>query len=273
MRESPCSILVVTATVSGNAARVFEALGAGALDAIDTPNLSDPEGADRLARRILSIARLGGATPSRTTTPGAPAARSVGQPIPTPALIGASTGGPLALSETMKSWPRPIPFAAVVVQHLDPAFVPGLADWLSRETGQRVRVAEAGHAADPGTIWLAGSSRHLLLDARVRFRERDATPRDGHHPSVDALFLSAAEAGLEPCIATLLTGMGSDGAAGMAALRQSGWITIAQDEASSVVWGMPGSAVKCGAASRVLPIGAVGPAIHAHFSEQEGTSR
>ena len=272
MRESPCPILVVTATVTGNAARVFEALGAGALDAIDTPNLTDPAGIERLCKRIQSIVRL--ARPVATSSAAlVEATRSTGtQPLPTPALLGASTGGPQALRRVLMSWPKPLPFAAVIVQHLDAAFVPGLADWLGRECHHMVRVAEPGQPARPGAIYIAGGTQHLLLDANCVFRARAGAASDLHQPSVDALFESAARAGLAPGVAALMTGMGSDGARGLLALRRAGWKTIAQDQETSVVWGMPGAAVQSGAATRVLGVEQVGAAIQAHFSES-GTHR
>ena len=273
MRETPCPILVVTATVTGNAARVFEALGAGALDAVDTPNLASSDGLARLARRIELIARL--ARPrTPAPTPATPAAATTSrQTVPTPALIGASTGGPQALARVLGAWPKPLPFGAVVVQHLDAAFVPGLAEWLARETGHPVRVAHPGGLAAPGTVWIAGGSRHLVLDGTAHFHEREPDAADLHHPSVDALFLSAAASGLKPGIAALLTGMGSDGAEGLLALRRRGWTTIAQDRASSVVWGMPAAATQLGAAMRILAIEQVGPAVHAHFAETGASPR
>ena len=272
MRASPCPILVVTATVTGNAARVFEALGAGALDAIDTPNLTDPAGIERLCKRIQSIVRI--ARPVAASSAAlVEATRSTGtQPLPTPALLGASTGGPQALRRVLMSWPKPLPFAAVIVQHLDAAFVPGLADWLGRECHHLVRVAEPGQPARPGTIYIAGGTQHLLLDANCVFREQAGAASDLHQPSVDALFESAARAGLAPGVAALMTGMGSDGARGLLALRRAGWKTIAQDQETSVVWGMPGAAVQSGAATRVLGVEQVGAAIQAHFSES-GTHR
>ena len=267
MRETPCPILVVTATVTGNAGRVYEALGAGALDAIDTPNLASPDGVQRLVRRIQSIARI--TAPSIVSSHGTTVrtTQAPRQAVPAPVLLGASTGGPQALRQVLAAWPRPLPFAAVIVQHLDHAFMHGLADWLQRETGHLVRIAETGGHAATGTVWLAGGDRHLLLDAQARFRIRDPLPSDLHHPSVDALFLSAADAGFQPGIAALLTGMGSDGAQGLLALRGAGWHTLAQDAATSVVWGMPGSAVQCGAAQRVLPLSDIGAAIHTHCTE------
>lgn len=272
MRQAPCPILVVTATVTGNAARVFEALGAGALDAIDTPNLNDPAGVERLCKRIQTIVRLSRPIAATSANLVAPAPSAGSQPLPTPALIGASTGGPQALRRVLLAWPSPLPFAVVIVQHLDAAFVPGLAEWLGRECRQVVRVAESGRPAQPGAVYIAGGAEHLLLDASCVFRHQAGSASDLHQPSVDALFESAARAGLSPGVAAVLTGMGSDGARGLLALRHAGWKTIAQDQETSVVWGMPGAASQCGAAARVLGVDQIGAAIHAHFSES-GTHR
>ena len=269
MRQAPCPILVVTATVTGNAARVFEALGAGALDAIDTPNLSDPAGVERLCKRVQSIVRLSRPMTVPSMPLAVPISRASSQPLPTPALIGASTGGPQALRRVLMAWPSPPPFAAVIVQHLDAAFVPGLAEWLSRECRQVVRVAEPGQPALPGAVYLAGGTQHLLLDSRCVFRNQAGSPSDLHQPSVDALFEGVARAGLAPGVAAVLTGMGCDGARGLLELRRAGWTTLAQDQASSVIWGMPGAATQSDAAARVLGIDQIGPAILAHFSESE----
>ena len=261
MRDTPCPILVVTATVSGNASRVFEALGAGALDAIDTPNMTSPAAIEALCQRVRTIERLTRADRSASTVTLAsapPPTTTHAQPI---ALLGASTGGPQALATVLRAWPRPMPFAAVIVQHLDAHFVPGLAAWLSKETGHDVRLAERGARALPGIAWIAPGPDHLAFDGHGRFIAATARPDDLHQPSVEALFLSAAGCGALRGAAALLTGMGRDGATGLLALRRSGWTTVAQDQATSVVWGMPGTAVRLEAAMRTLPIQAIGAAM------------
>jgi two-component system response regulator WspF len=272
MRETPCPILVVTATVTGNAARVFEALGAGALDAIDTPTMTSPDGVARLCQRITAIDRLTRAERTSTAMPRAtvPASQTGGGRRL--ALVGASTGGPQALAEVLHAWPRPLPFAAVVVQHLDAGFVPGLAEWLARETGHAVRVAPSPCQLEPGVVWIAGGTEHLVIECGGRLGSRGHRPEDLHHPGVDALFRSAAASGVKPGVATLLTGMGRDGAEGLLALRRAGWHTIAQDRASSIVWGMPGTAVRLQAAERVLPLSQIGAAM-AGFLLQPETER
>jgi two-component system response regulator WspF len=261
MRETPCPILVVTATVSGNAGRVFEALGAGALDAIDTPNMSSPAAIEALCRRIRTIERLNRAERSvSTVTMASPQPSPAGQAQPV-ALLGASTGGPQALATVLRAWPRPMPFAAVIVQHLDSHFTPGLSEWLSKETGHPVRLAERGARPMPGTAWIAPGPDHLAFDGHGRFISSSVRPDELHHPSVDVLFLSAAACGALRGSAAILTGMGRDGATGLLALRRSGWTTLAQDQATSVVWGMPGTAVRLEAATRTLSIDAIGAAM------------
>lgn len=261
MRETPCPILVVTATVSGNAGRVFEALGAGALDAIDTPNMTSPDAIEALCRRIRTIERLTRAERSASTITMASAPRVSADPAHAVAIVGASTGGPQALATVLRAWPRPMPFAAVIVQHLDSHFVPGLAAWLSRETGHPVGLAGRGACPTPGSAWIAPGPDHLAFDHRGHFTAQTPRPDDLHHPSVDALFLSAAACSALRGCAALLTGMGRDGATGLLALRRSGWTTLAQDQATSVVWGMPGAAVRLEAATRTLPVEAIGAAM------------
>ncbi len=264
MQSTPCPILVVTATVEGNSRYVYEALGAGALDAVATPVLG-PDGAvanaGPLFKKIASIALLTG---PRKPAPPAPDA-STGSLTPARAtgpllVIGASTGGPQALAVVLRGIKPTMPWPAVIVQHIDQSFARGLAEWLSSETGHRVRPAEPEEPPLPGVVYLAAKEDHLVLGGgRLRYTTE---PADAiHRPSIDVLCDSLVSAGAAPGIAVLLTGMGRDGAAGLLKLHKAGWETIAQDKDSSVVWGMPGAAIAEGGVSRVLPVVAIGPAI------------
>ena len=255
MRRTPCPIIVVTASIQANLDRVYDALGAGALDVTTTPIFGPGgaiEGLESLARKIDHVRQLEFGHTLRT--PKAACAVPGGRGI---IAIGASTGGPQALAAVL---PRcmVLPAPVVVVQHIDSAFVPGLVEWLARETGQTVVLAQEGHAPVVGTIHVACSDDHLVLVDGL-FMHR-AEPRTlAHRPSVDVFFESLVGA---PCgVAVLLTGMGRDGAQGLHALRHAGWHTIAQDQATSVVWGMPGAAVGLGAAVDVLPIHRIAQAI------------
>lgn len=257
MQQSPCPILVVTATVAGNSDPVFESLGHGALDAVNTPVLGRDgaiAGADELVRKIRTIARLqsgkaAGLEVAATARPAPPAASAVRM-----LAIGASTGGPQALAQVLGGLSTLGEYAAVVVQHLDEQFVPGLVEWLARETKKPVRAVASGERPQSGSVYVACTRDHLVLSATGRFQYVREPADLVYRPSVDVFFSSLLRAPVPPGIALLLTGMGRDGAAGMKALHGAGWRTIAQDQASSIVWGMPGAAVRLNAADRILPL-------------------
>ena len=252
MAASPCAILVVTATVSGNISLVYDAMGHGALDAVDTPVLGpsgEVTGAGALVEKIAIIAKIVGVS----AEPKRPARPDAGVP-PRLLAIGASTGGPKALSDLLLPLPHDWNVSVVIVQHVDVAFAQGLAKWLGDRTGRHVRVVEHGQRPVAGDVLLAGTNDHLVL-TKGRTLEYRAEPREVFfRPSVDVFFESVAEHWPQPGAALLLTGMGTDGAKGMMRLRSRGWHTIAQDEATSVVWSMPKAAVDMGAACEVLPV-------------------
>jgi two-component system response regulator WspF len=268
MSGSPCPIVIVTSSVSGHMGRVYEAMGLGALDAVDTPELGpsgELDGARFLLAKIATIAKLVGRSPrlSPVAEPVAPPPKPKAEVAPwwPLVLIGSSTGGPSALAEILGGMPESPDSAIVIVQHVDSAFAPGLARWLAERTGRRVELIEPGVQPLPGKVLLASTNDHAVLDESRRFRYV-AEPAEIHYrPSVDVFFRSVAERWPQPGVAALLTGMGRDGAAGLLALRRRGWLTIAQDEASSVIWGMPGAAVQLGAAVLVLPLPEIARAI------------
>jgi two-component system response regulator WspF len=266
MAEDPCPILVVTATVSGHMNKVYEAMGLGALDAVDTPRLGpkgEPEGAGPLLEKIELIGWLVGKppdaeVPSFLEAPPKPV--RIG-PVPPLVLLGASTGGPAALAETLSGLPRSWDTTTIIVQHVDADFAPGLATWLAERAGRRIEIVTPGRAPHAGDVLLAATNDHLYMDPDRRLRYV-AEPADFcYRPSVDVLFASVAAHWPEPGVAALLTGMQRDGAEGLLKLRRAGWRTIAQDEATSVIWGMPRAAVEVGAAGRVLPVSQIAGAI------------
>jgi two-component system response regulator WspF len=267
MARSPCPIVIVTSSVSGHMGRVYEAMGLGALDAVDTPSLGpsgDLTGARMLLEKIETIAKLVGRAP-RPDLSMAESPRPMPTLDPSPSwplvLFGSSTGGPAALAEILAAMPDTRDSSTVIVQHVDVGFAPGLARWLSERTGRQVQLVESGDKPLPGQTWLAATNDHVILDESLRFRYV-AEPLQVHYrPSVDVFFRSVAGRWPEPGSAALLTGMGRDGAAGLLGLRRSGWLTIAQDEASCVIWGMPAAAVQIGAADRVLPPSEIARAI------------
>ncbi|NDY43220.1 chemotaxis response regulator protein-glutamate methylesterase [Dissulfurirhabdus thermomarina] len=266
MERSPCAILVVTASVQGNAGRVFEALGAGALDAVPTPTCADAEASAPLLRKIATLEKLIQA--SRGAARSRPAFRE--RPLEAPRrpdllVIGASTGGPQALARLLAVLPKEFPAPVVVIQHVDARFARGMADWLDTQTPLRVRVARPGDRPRPGEVLVAETNDHLVFrrDGRVAYTEE---PREHpYRPSVDVAFHCLARNRPGAGAAVLLTGMGRDGAEGLLALRAAGWYTVAQDKASCAVYGMPKAAAELGAAVDVLPPDEAGRAVLDYF--------
>ena len=168
--------------------------------------------------------------------------------------MGASTGGPLALQGILGQLPGNLPVPIVVVQHISHGFVSGLAHWLNATTPLRVKVAESGEPLRPGTVYLAPDDQHLLVTQDRIVRLEASPPVDGHRPSVTALFESVAQSYGRAAVGVLLTGMGSDGAWGLKALHDAGSYTIAQDEATSIVFGMPQRGIALGVAHEVWPL-------------------
>jgi two-component system, chemotaxis family, response regulator WspF len=259
MRDSPCAILVVTATVEGNASKVFEAMGWGALDAVNTPVLGmsgEPAGASELLGKIAMLGKLLGKSrpPSAAavgTTPAIVPGAGPGFPL---VAIGASTGGPAALARVLGALPSPLNAAVTIVQHVDEHFAPGLASWLAGQAAREVRVIRPNDPVAPSVVQLASTNEHLVLTPQLTYKyTRD--PADlPYRPSVDVFFRTVADSWPGTAVGVLLTGMGADGAQGLLAMRRAGWHTIAQDRASSVVYGMPKAAAQIDAAAEVLPL-------------------
>jgi two-component system chemotaxis response regulator CheB len=179
-------------------------------------------------------------------------------------LVAASTGGPDALHTLLSTLPEPLPVPILAVQHLPAAFVPALAARLDASSPTRVRVARHGEVPVPGTVHLAAGDHHLEVgrrDGRITMRLRNGPPVRSFRPSADVLFRSAAAAYGPGTVAVVLTGMGGDGLEGCRDLARAGATVLAQDEATSVVWGMPGAITRAGLATATLPLGALGHTI------------
>lgn len=237
-------VLAVTPTVAGPG--LLEALRAGVRNLLPEPCPADggprPAELERLDRAL------------RLAQPPAPL------PIWAPLVaVGASTGGPPAVARLLAGLPAAFAPAVVVAQHVDPAFSAGLVSWLDARTALSVRRARPGDRPAPGTVYVAAADAHLFLTPDGVFSDLPDGPGNACVPSVDLLFWSLAAA--PPGVAVLLTGMGRDGADGLRTLRQAGWHTIAQDEGSSAVYGMPRVAREMGAADEILTLSAIAPAI------------
>ncbi len=270
MKQTPCRILVVTATVSGHLGQVYEAMGLGALDAVETPSIGptdNMDGASLLLAKIATIGKLIGRAPRIEPTSASSVATlfalgSNHSPVSwNLVVLGASTGGPAAVANVLGDLPDSPDASIVIVQHVDAAFAPGLARWLGDLTHRQIELAVPGERPLPGRVYLAATNDHLILDRSRRFQYVSEPMANHYRPSVDVFLLSLVNHWPEPGAAAILTGMGRDGALGLFALRQAGWLTVAQDEATSVVYGMPRAAAEIGAAHLVLPIREIGAAI------------
>lgn len=266
MAKTPCAIVVVTASVAGNAAKVFEAMGAGALDAINTPILGlngDGAGHEALLHKIDTVARLIEAPKRIARVQSAPPPNPCANPGGCPPLIaiGASTGGPAALQTILTTLPADLGAAVVIVQHVDEQFARSFAEWLNELTALEVRLAQPGDRPRPGRVLVAGREEHLVMTAGGTL-EYTPEPADyAYRPSVNVFFESLARHWRGHTVGVLLTGMGRDGGTGLLALRQAGGHTIAQDQASSAIYGMPKAAAELGAAVDILSLTDIGPAL------------
>lgn len=266
MRNSPCPILVVTASVQGNSEKVYEAMGYGALDAARTPTLGpggDLTGAAMLLQKIARIAAMNGAVKRKGTASSIPAAvpASTGRSLPPLVAIGSSTGGPQALSLLLACLPADYQGCVIVVQHVDVDFAAGLAQWLNQHVVLPVTTISDGERPHGGTVKIAASDDHLVIRADGTFAYSTEPRELVYRPSVDVFFHSLAALRGTTGVAALLTGMGRDGAEGLLALRKCGWVTVAQDAQSCVVYGMPKAAVEIDAACHILPPKAIGKLI------------
>ncbi len=271
MNESPRPIIVLTGLESSQLLEIsFKALALGALTVLAKPrgsSLRDPEALHLLQQaKIMAAVKVirrplwlkpkmaGGDEPARAGPARGQALSSGLRLVRRIVAIGVSTGGPPALQVILGSLPADFPLPIVIVQHISPGFVSGLANWLSSTTPLRCNVAEHGEALKPGVAYLAPDDRHLTVSGSGCAWMEASPPVDGHCPSATALFDSIARAYGCAAIGVILTGMGQDGARGLRAMRQAGAHTIAQDEASSVVFGMPKAALELDAAVEQLPL-------------------
>ncbi|MEC3768629.1 MULTISPECIES: chemotaxis response regulator protein-glutamate methylesterase [Cupriavidus] len=259
MAATPCAIVVVTMDLGRNATQVFDAMGHGAIDAVDTPTLAEADAqlaAGPLLRKLRNIARLlAGRVAPQHALAVAPRAVSAARLV----AIGASAGGPAALAALLGALPADFGAAVVTVQHVDEAFAAGMAEWLDGQCALPVRIARAGETPQAGTVLLAGTNDHLRLSSPSRLAYTEQPCDYLYRPSIDVFFESVVEHWRGDVIGVLLTGMGRDGALGLKAMRDRGFLTIAQDRATSAVYGMPKAAAALGAAAEILPLPRIAP--------------
>lgn len=286
MAFCPTPILIVSGSTNrGEVLRTLDALAAGAVEVIEKPRGDEPPGAwergllsaVRLVSRIQVITHIRGRTRGRMASTGSAPPTAAGgiarspQPAPTSerryrlVALGASTGGPGAVATVLRSLSESTPLPVLVVIHLGRPFGSALVEWLDSVVPMPVREARDGDPLPrPGEAQaiMAPPDHHMIVEAG-RLRLTSSPERHGCRPSVDALFESLAVELGASAVGCLLTGMGRDGAEGLLAMRRAGAATIAQDESTSVVFGMPREAIRLGAAVRVLGLPEIGPAIAA----------
>ncbi|MBW4574697.1 MAG: chemotaxis-specific protein-glutamate methyltransferase CheB [Aphanothece sp. CMT-3BRIN-NPC111] len=292
MTRFPRPVLVVSASVQKqDTENVFKLLQAGAVDVFPKPNAGLASDYERAKQELISKVKiLSGVTvftqhrkePSAISGLGAglkPQAKELSaqklktetysRTSTTPAkilVIGASTGGPQALHNIISQLPSNFPVPVICIQHISEGFLQGLVDWLGVKSHLLVKIAPQGELPRPGTIYFAPERRHLELNSQGKFIYSATPPVSGHCPSVTVTFKSIANFYGRASAGVLLTGMGRDGADGMEAIARAGGLTIAQDETSCVVFGMPKEAIALGAAQYILPINDIAPMLLAKIS-------
>ncbi|MET0288215.1 MAG: chemotaxis response regulator protein-glutamate methylesterase [Pseudoxanthomonas sp.] len=264
MRLRPMPVVMISSLTEQGADITLQALALGAVDFITKPKLGVSQGLESYSEEIIAKvkaaakARVQALTATQVSKAQAVAASAPLKFRTTDRLIaiGASAGGTEAIRVVLEMMPPDAP-AIVVSQHIPAAFSRPFVERLDRHSAMAVREATEGEMIVPGHVYLPPGDRHLEIvrdGARWRCHVSDAGPVNRHRPSVEVMFKSVARAAGPNAVAAMLTGMGDDGSRALLELRQAGASTLCQDEATSVVWGMPGTAVKLGAAQEVLPL-------------------
>jgi two-component system, chemotaxis family, protein-glutamate methylesterase/glutaminase len=259
MESVPTPIVIVSGSSGAQeVASSFRAIEAGALAVVLRPAGMNHDSFESDSKQLITAVKLMSEIKVVRRVTSMRTEKSPALPIQVPGIqlvaIGASTGGPPVLKQILKRLGKHFPFPLLIVQHIASGFVAGFSDWLSSDSDIPVRIAAAGERALPGHGYMAPDGFHLFVSEGLIIGLSDDPPEsNGLRPSVSYLFRSVERAFGPRSVSILLTGMGRDGAEEMKRLQEIGALTIAQDEASSVVFGMPGEAVKLGAAAYVLP--------------------
>jgi len=259
MATEPLPIVICSAaTNAADMAITFQALEAGALSFVEKPVGPGHPRFNGMVKNLIDTLKLMSEVRvvKRHVRPAGPIS-----PVPVRhapgnlklVVVGASTGGPPVLHTILAGLPKPFPLPVLVVQHIAAGFLAGLRDWLAHVTGMTVQIAANGQECKPGVVYLAPDDLHMGVGAAGHIELSNAAPENGLRPAVSYLFRSAAQVCGANTVGILLTGMGKDGAEELKLLRERGAVTIAQDAETSVVHGMPGEAIRRGAAQHVLP--------------------
>lgn len=261
MARYPRPILVISVSVQEGSHNIFKLLEAGAVDVFAKPRSGTESEFERVSHELISKVRmLSGVVvfhrpPQKAGVPivprrGKPFLEGIGNVQIV--AIGASAGGPQTLQMVLSQLPANYPLPVVCVQHIGEQFVDGFVKWLGSQCRMNVRIAQFGEFPQPGTVYFPKSATHLIVDTNGGFLYSTEPPYNGHRPSITVTFRAIAGYYKNGVIGILLTGMGTDGVEGMRAILQAGGITIAQDQKSSIVFGMPKAAIELGAAKYIL---------------------
>ncbi len=272
-------VVMFSAHTDRGAGITMDALLAGAADYVAKPSRTNGY-EDTCSRiRMELLPKLHGLLAKRLSTVAPRPGGILSQAFPTPArtrardgaielvAIGCSTGGPEALAAVLSSLGEPLPAPIIITQHMPPIFTKALADRLAQRTGQRVREAEGGEVLHAGDVYVAPGDRHLTVrkvKGRLAIALDDGPRENSCRPAVDVMLRSVADVVASESLIVILTGMGNDGLRGCRAAKERGARIIAQDKASSVVWGMPGHVARAGLADKTLPVDQIGAAIRVH---------
>ncbi len=261
MAQHPVPILVISDIKDSTVA--FAALSQGALEVLPKTDIQ-PEKSGQLIRKVKLLSKIKVIRHIRNTD-------SINQTVITAKrqvfdssdfekviVIASSTGGPKALSVALSKVPIDYPFPVLVAQHIENSFVPSLIDWIDKVSPLRVKLGEELDRIEAGTIYISPGDRNMIVAPGGFVRFAAKVPGELIHPSCDKLLSTAADVFGSRCIGVILTGMGDDGAVGMRRIKAAGGATIAQDEATSIVFGMPNEAIKSGCVDTVLSIDDIG---------------
>lgn len=270
MAAKPTPIVVTSGTIRDEQEFTFRCLKQGALDFV----AFDPEKgivAEDLILKVKLCSRIAVVTHPRGGRLGAPRPRPTRRERYEIVGIAVSTGGPVALREILDHLPKDFPVPILIVQHISEGFTQGLAEWLTSESPMKVIVAKEGDRLKPGTAYLAPSGWHLTVDEeeRIRLSEEDL-PGNYHKPSADVMLQSIADVYGARAIGLIMTGMGKDGTRGIKAIREAMGFTMAQDEASSVIYGMNKVAIEEGSVIEVVPLDQIAQALRVLVSQEGG---
>jgi two-component system response regulator WspF len=245
MNTSPCVILLMTSAVEGNEGAIFEAMRWGALDVAIIP--ASPKDKDSCKDFMHKVDIMTTLAETRSTERKAEKPDAVSLVV-----IGASTGGPNAIRTILADIPGNFEGHIIIVQHIDAEFLPGLASWLNEHTELDVNVAKDGDSLEKGKVLIAQGPDDLIITKKRTLKYVKPESGSAFNPSINVFFNSCVTNLRETGVAVILSGMGKDGAEGMKAMIEAGWETIAQDEATSAIYGMPKEAAARGAAKHVL---------------------